>query len=212
MSPLLKASSKKHSFQISPHKKEGTQMSRDKTGKNQETAQVASNTAQAGKDLAGRDTQIASEDSAIQGLEANPGLGPEFMTAAKARNADVMNASYGGAADALQRTSATTGHFADDTGLYPQEAQLAGSKAIAQNSADQDYNLKDAQAKLQTRQMIPGMYQAPASLLGGSANNLTGQNTSLISGRTSADNTNTFGQQMLLAGTQAAGQAATGKL
>ena len=183
-------------------------MSRSDKGKKQEDAQVAANTARAGADYGRQDTAAGQETAAIQGLEAQPGLGPEFLAKARARNADVMGATFGGAEDALQRNAAATGHYSD-VGLAPQLTDLAERKAQMENQSNMDYNLQDAEQALSTRRAIPGMYGNVAGMYGGQGTALSGQNASLIGGRMSADSQPTFGQQLLLSGMNSAGRAAS---
>lgn len=183
-------------------------MSRDNTGKKQETGQLDKNNQQIAADISGRNTALGSETSDIDKLEAQPGLGPDFLNKSVARNADIMDASYGGAEDALHRDAATTGHLADDVGLYPQAQQIAAMKARDENATNMNYQLQDADAALTTRRALPGMRQGVANTYATSANDLSGQNTSLIGGRMSRDAQPTFGQQWLLAGMQGAGQTA----
>lgn len=183
-------------------------MARDNTGKKQETNQLDTNNKQIASDISGRNTALGSETSDIDKLEAQPGLGPDFLNKSIARNADIMDASYGGAEDTLHRDAATTGHLADDVGLYPQTQQIAAMKARDENATNMNYQLQDATAALDTRRQLPGMRAGVATTYAGSASGLSGQNASLISGRMSRDAQPTFGQQWLLAGTQAAGQAA----
>jgi hypothetical protein len=181
-------------------------MSRDKTGKTQESNQLNQNNQQIQADLSGRNKALGSETSDIDSLEAQPGLGPDFLHKAVARNADIMDASYGGAEDTLHRDAAQTGHLADDVGLYPQSQQIAAMKARDENATNMNYQLQDADAALTTRRMLPGMRQGVAGTYATSANDLAGQNTSLIGGRMSRDAQPTFGQQVLLAGIQGASQ------
>lgn len=183
-------------------------MARDNAGKKQETGQVNTNNQRIGQDDSNMDRAAGKEEGSIDSLAANPGLGQDFLDTSRARNADIMDSTFGGAQDALVRNSAAQGHGADDAGLYPQTAALAREKARTLNSADLDYNLKDATAKYATRQSLPGMYSGLAGLFGGQATSLGGQNASLIGGRMSADNSPTFGQQMLLAGMSGASNVA----
>lgn len=186
-------------------------MSRPNTGKKQEESQVATNTARSAADQQKMDTAAGAETTAIQGLEATPGLGPDFLAKAKARNADVMGATFGGAEDALQRNAAATGHYAD-VGLAPSVTKLAEDKAQMENQSNMDYGLQDAEQALATRRAIPGMYSGVAAPYGAQGTALSGQNASMIGGRMSTDSAPTFGQQMLLAGMNSAGTAAAGYL
>lgn len=183
-------------------------MSRDNTGKKQESNQVNQNNQQIAADISGRNTALGSETSDIDKLEAQPGLGPDFLRNSVARNADIMDASYGGAEDTLHRDAAQTGHLADDVGLYPQAQQIAAMKARDENATNMNYQLQDAEQALQTRRALPGMRSQVAGTYATSANNLAGVNGSLIGGRMSRDAQPTFGQQWLLAGMQGAGQTA----
>lgn len=182
-------------------------MSRDNTGKQQEKSQIGTNNTQITADTSGRNTALGDEQGQINSLEANPGLGPDFIKNSVARNADVMDASYGGAQDAIANNAAVTGHSSDDAGLYPQEQQLAAAKARDENAQNLNYNLQDAQAALSTRQALPGMENNIAGVYGNSATALSGQNASMITGTETADNSPTFGQQLLLAGVSGASQA-----
>lgn len=185
-------------------------MGRDNTGKKQEEANLARKNTLEDADRAAREKAVSNETSAVDRLEANPGLGPEYLAGAHARNAALIGGSYADAEDQIKRNAATQGHSADDAGLYPQLQEMAASKARMATGTDLDADLRDQEERLTTRRMIPGLLSGVPNIYNTSAGQQGQSQTSLIGSRMDADSKPTFLQSLALAGVQAAGSAAGG--
>jgi hypothetical protein len=186
-------------------------MGRDKTGKKQQSQELAANRKQVTADIGARDTALGGYGKTVDALEAQPGFSDADLGSMRAENAALIHGLYGDAGERLTRHAAATGH-ANDAGLYPQLDELTRQRALHTALGKHDIERINAERKLETRRMLPGLRFQPAAMYQGSASNFAGNNTALINQRMQSDSVRPLWADLAVAGIQAAGQAAGGYL